>query len=142
MRCSLAPLGANLMNWAPTRTTELKFHFHPKQRGLHSFISQLVIRQTNNFDGLIGFKGGSKSLSVLKTAARETYPGRRISSSHQLRSFLGLLKACYNSYFHTCLKFRTHHGYKCGTSIGSMVLHTLPAAAARPWLPRRLSGCG
>ena len=40
----------------------------------------------------------------------------------ELRSFLGLLKACYNSYFHTCLKFRTHHGYKCGTAY---IIHPL-----------------
>ena len=94
------------MNRAPTRTTEFKFRsFHPRQRGLLSFISQLVIRQRNSSDGLVGFHGGSKSLSVPKTAAQETYPGRRISPSYQLRPILGLLKACYNSYFHACLKF-------------------------------------
>ena len=102
----------NLMNRAPTRTTQLKFLLHPQQRGLLSFISQLVIRQKNSSDGLVGFKGGSKSLSVPKTAAQETYTGRRISPSYQPQSILGLLKACYTSYFHNCLKFRTHHGYK------------------------------
>ena len=41
---------------------------------------------------------------MLKTAVRETYPGRRISPSYQLRSIFGLLKAGYTSYFHACLK--------------------------------------
>ena len=59
---------------APTRTTQ--------QRGLLSFISeQLAIIQTNLCDGLVGFEGGSKSLSVLKTAAWETYTSRRTCPS-------------------------------------------------------------
>ena len=80
---------------APTRTTQ--------QRGLLSFISQLVTRQRNLCDGLVGFEGGGKSLSVLKTAACETCPGRRISASYQLRSVFGLLKASCISYFHAYL---------------------------------------
>ena len=82
---------------APTRTTQ--------QRGLLSFISQLVeTAHLNTCDGLVLFKGGSKSLSALKTAVRETYTGRRISPSYQLQSIFGLLKDCYNSYFHTYVK--------------------------------------
>ena len=102
------------MHRAPTRTTQLKFLLHPQQRGLLSFISQLVIRQINFCDGRVGFHGGSKSLSVPKTAAQETYPGRRISPSYQLRSIFrvgeGLLKLLL-SYLLT-EGFRTHHGYK------------------------------
>ena len=76
-------------------TTQLKFtSFHPQQRGLLSFICELQTHVINECDGLVGFKGGSKSLSVLKTAVRETYTGRRISPSYQLRTIFGLLKAC------------------------------------------------
>ena len=76
-------------------TTQLKFtSFHPQQRGLLSFICELQTNVINECDGLVGFKGGSKSLSVLKTAVRETYTGRRISPSYQLRTIFGLLKAC------------------------------------------------
>ena len=114
------------MNRAPTRTTEFKFtSFHPQKRGLFSFISQLVIRQPNSCDGLVGFKGGSKSLSVPKTAAQETYRGRRISPSYQLRSNLGVAEGLLKL-LHSCLLtegFQTHHGYKLwnhwNRSIGS-----------------------
>ena len=84
---------------APTRTTQ--------QRGLLSFISELVIEQINIFDGLVGFEGSGKSLSVLKTTAPETYTGRKISPSYQLRSVFGLLKAGYTCYFHTYLRVPT-----------------------------------
>ena len=40
---------------------------------------------------------------MLKTAAGETCPGRRISPSYQLRSVFGLLKASCISYFHAYL---------------------------------------
>ena len=114
---------------AATRTTQ--------QRGLLSFISQLfdsVIIQTNKFDGLVGFEGGGKSLSVLKTAAWETYTGRRISPSYQLRSVFGLLKASYfHAYFLRGSKLIT--ATNCGTT------ETPPAAATRPWLPYHQSGC-
>jgi len=43
--------------------------FTPQQRGLLSFISELVILKKNLYDGLVAFKGSGKSLSVLKTAA-------------------------------------------------------------------------
>ena len=67
---------------------------HPQQRGLLSFICELLIKQPNGVHGLVGFKGGSKNLSVLKTAASETYIGRRISRSYQPRSIFGLQKVC------------------------------------------------
>ena len=114
VRCSLAPLEANLMNGHQQGPPKWSSSFHPRQRGLLPFISELIIIETNYCDGLVGFKGGSKSLSVPKTAAQETYPDWRISPSYQLRSIFGvagdLLKLLLS-----CLLtegFQTHHGYK------------------------------
>ena len=101
-RCFLAPWEANPMNRAATRT-QWNFLLHPQQRGLLSFISERVIVQINICDGLVGFKGGGKSLSVPKTAAGETYTDRRISPSYQPQSIFGLLKASCISYFHAHL---------------------------------------
>ena len=108
---------------------------------------------TNTCDGLVGFKGGSKSLSVLKTAAWETYTARRISPSYQLRSVFGLLKASCISYFHAYLlrapnssrlQVWNFHGT---TEIIPLDLDALdgppnsPRRATRPWLPHRQLGC-
>ena len=119
---------------APTRTTQ--------QRGLLSFISQLVFIQTNMFDGLVGFKGGGKSLSVLKTAACETCPGRRISPSYQLRSIFGFAEALLYLLLSYLLKSsKPITGTNCGTtysnkihwiSMLSMILQTPPVGATRP----------
>ena len=101
VRWSLAQLGSQSNEPGTNNDHRIQVHLlHPRQRGLLSFISELGFIQINSSDGLVGFHGGSKSLSGLKTAAQETYRGRRICPSYQLRSILGLVKA---SYFHAYL---------------------------------------
>ena len=96
VRCSLAKLGSQSNELGTNKDHRSQVHLlHPQQRGLFSFISQLVTRQTNYCDGLVGFHGGSKSLSVPKTAAQETYRGRRISPSYQLRSIFGVAEGLF-----------------------------------------------
>ena len=131
---------------------------HPHQQGppsneacFPSSVSCLIAssNQINIFDGLVGFEGSGKSLSVLKTTAPETYTGRKISPSYQLRSVFGLLKAGYTCYFHTYFLRGSNPSTatNCGTTYSnkihwiSMVLQTPPAAATRPWLPHRQLGC-
>ena len=87
---------------------------HPP--GLESLVANLVAVEVKCCDGFVDFEGGSESLSVLKTAAGETYTGRRISPSHD--QSLGCWRIVRTPTFMPIyLGLRTHHGYKCGTSM-------------------------
>ena len=98
-----------------------------QQRGLLSFVCELVESvswQINTYDGLVGFEGGGKSLSVPKDIPK-------LSATISLWVAEGLLLSCLLPE-----RFQTHHGLQIVEP-----LKLLPLRPRGPWLPYHQSGC-
>ena len=115
-RCFPAPFEANRMNRAPTRTTQLEFRllsFPSNEACSPSSVSWRPYKSTRVMV-LLASRAAARAcqcwrLLLQKPTQAEGYP-EAISHNESLGCWR--LVKCYNSYFHTCLKFQTHHGYK------------------------------